>query len=127
MAEILSGLNKVQGAGVPNGLTRINRFGGAPSFLDVLKVRLEKEAGVKFSAHAIERLRDREITLETGVINRLSNAVSRAGEKGASDSLILIDEMAFIVSIKNQTVVTAMAGEGIKDNVFTNIDSTVIA
>jgi flagellar operon protein len=57
----------------------------------------------------------------------LQRAVSRAEEKGAKDSLVLLRDLAFIVSVKNRTVVTAVDGEHIKENVFTNIDSAVIA
>ena len=82
---------------------------------------------MKFSAHAMDRLNERGITLEKEELGRLSGAVTKAEEKSVNDSLILINDMAFIVSIKNRTVVTAMTGDSIKDNVFTNIDSTVIA
>ena len=126
MAEQLSRLAGIQGTVTPNGLTRINRIGRDVSFSEVLKARLENEVGITFSAHAMERLNERGITLNKIEIGRLSQAISRAEEKGVSDSLILVDNMAFIVSIKNHTVVTVMAGEGIQDNVFTNIDSTVI-
>jgi len=53
--------------------------------------------------------------------------VTRADEKGAKDSLVLLRDLAFIVNVKNRTVVTAVDGEHLKDNVFTNIDSAVIA
>jgi len=127
MDGILSQLGNVSRAEISNGLTRVNRVSKDLSFSDVLKARLEKDAGIEFSAHAVERLKERGINLSCGEINRLSGAVSRAEEKNASDSLILIDDMAFIVSIKNHTVVTAMTSESIKNKVFTNIDSTIIA
>jgi flagellar operon protein len=57
----------------------------------------------------------------------LQHAITRAEEKGANDSLVMLRDMAFIVSVKNRTVVTAMHGENMKTNVFTNIDSAVIA
>ena len=127
MAEILANIGHIQKAASPKNLTKINRTPGELSFSEVLKSRLERETGIKFSAHAMERLRERGITLKKDETERLNGAISRAGEKGVSDSLILINNMAFIVSIKNQTVVTAMTGDSMKDNVFTNIDSTVIA
>ncbi len=127
MAEILSRLGGVEGAGIKNGLTKITRFGRDASFSEVLKARLEHQAGLKFSAHAMDRLNERGINLEHNELQRLSDAVLRAEEKGGNDSLILINDKAFIVSIKNRTVITALAGESIKNNVFTNIDSTLIA
>ena len=127
MAEILTNIGHIQETVNLKNPVKINRTASELSFSEVLKSRLERETGIKFSAHAMERLRERGITLNKDETDRLNGAVSRAGGKGVSDSLILIDNMAFIVSIQNQTVVTAMTGENIKDNVFTNIDSTVIA
>ena len=127
MAEMLTALRQIQEMTVPNGFTKINRYGKDLSFSEVLKSRLEKETGITFSAHTVERLRERGIQLTGGELERLTDAVSRAEEKGASDSLIFVDDTAFIVSIKNRTVVTAMTGDSIRNNVFTNIDSTVIA
>lgn len=82
---------------------------------------------VKFSKHAQERLNERNITLDKTDLSQLNSAISAAEKKGASDSLVLLRDMAFIVSVKNKTVVTAMQGDNLKSNVFTNIDSAVIA
>ncbi len=82
---------------------------------------------VKFSKHAQERLEERNIRLDHDDITNLNNAVSLAEKKGANDSLVFLRDMAFIVSVKNKTVVTAMQGESMKANVFTNIDSAVVA
>ncbi len=114
------------GAGIYQGLTRIDRSGRDLSFSDVLRVRLEKETGVTFSAHAMERLNTRGITLQPDEISRLSEAIGKAEQKGAVDSLIILGDKAFIVSIENRTVVTAMTGESMKDTVFTEIDSAVV-
>lgn len=127
MSDVLYGVNGPRDTGLQNGLTKVNRFGHDLSFSEVLRSRLEEKAGVSFSAHTIERLRERGINLNGRQIERLSQAVDRAGEKGATDSLILMDDTAFIVSIKNRTVITAMTGDSIKEHVFTNIDSTVVA
>jgi len=127
MAEMLSRLGYPGVFGLKNDLTKVNRIGSDLSFSEVLKAHLEQEMGVKFSAHAMDRLNERGITLQQDELSRLSKAVSKAGEKGVNNSLILIDDMAFIVSIKNQIVITAMAGDSARNNVFTNIDSTLIA
>lgn len=82
--------------------------------------------GVKFSAHAIERMKSRGITLDQDTLKRLDDAVLRAAEKGSRESLMLTDDAALIVSVKNKTVITAMDRQAMKENVFTNIDSTVI-
>jgi flagellar operon protein len=83
--------------------------------------------GLKFSKHAQDRLDSRDIRLNESDIASLQRAVSRAEEKGAKDSLVLLRDLAFIVSVKSRTVVTAVDGEHLRDNVFTNIDSAVIA
>ncbi|MBP2662588.1 MAG: flagellar operon protein [Firmicutes bacterium] len=83
--------------------------------------------GVKFSQHALQRLNSRKIQLDSTQLNKLSQAVEKAAQKGAKESLVLMnDNLAFVVSVKNKTVITAMDGANIKDNVFTNIDSAVI-
>jgi flagellar operon protein len=89
---------------------------------------LQKELGdVKFSKHAQERLSERNINLDQKDLKNLNNAITLAEKKGANDSLVFLRDMAFIVSIKNKTIVTAMQGENMRDNVFTNIDSAVVA
>ena len=127
MAEMLSRLGYSKELRLENSLAKVNRVGRDLTFSEVLKARLEQQAGVKFSAHAMDRINERSITLEQDELSRLSDAISKAGEKGVNDSLILINDKAFIVSIKNQTVVTAMAGNSTRNKVFTNIDSTLIA
>jgi flagellar operon protein len=83
-------------------------------------------SGLKFSQHAMQRLQTRNITLNQNDLEKLSGAVDKAAQKGARDSLILMNNLALLVSVKNRTVITAMDGANIKDNVFTNIDSAVI-
>jgi flagellar operon protein len=87
----------------------------------------EELRGLTFSRHAQERLEARKIQLNDSDLTNLQNAVNRAEEKGSKDSLVLLRDMAFIVSVRNRTVVTAMDSEHMKQNVFTNIDSAVIA
>ena len=83
--------------------------------------------GVKFSQHAAQRLQIRNINLSPTQLNQLNSAVDKAAQKGARESLVLMNnDLALVVSITNRTVITAMDGASIKDNVFTNIDSAVI-
>ncbi len=93
------------------------------SFEAVFRKELEQ---IKFSKHAQQRLDERSIKLSETEMVQLRNAVEKAETKGARDSLILLHDLAFIVNIKNKTVVTAIGGEQLKENVFTNIDSAVI-
>lgn len=80
-----------------------------------------------FSRHAQKRLEQRGIDLDGVRLARLEHAVGQAAAKGARESLILLDEMALVVSVQNRTVVTAMDQQAGKEQVFTNIDSVVIA
>lgn len=80
---------------------------------------------IKFSAHAQQRLALRS-GLSDSELKRLLDGVAKAEQKGARESLILMDNLALIVSVKNRTVITAVDGQRMKENVFTNIDSAVI-
>lgn len=82
--------------------------------------------GVKFSNHAVERMQTRGIRFTPEDMGRLNDAVGRAAAKGSKDSLILMNDSALIVSVKNKTVVTVMDKTALKENVFTNIDSTIV-
>lgn len=97
-------------------------------FAQRLKEKLgEQTGGVEFSKHAIERMEDRNIDLsENDMLERLNKAVGVAQEKGAKDTLVLVDTTAFVVSVKNNKVITTMSEEDMQGNIFTNIDSTVI-
>ncbi|MGE5397845.1 MAG: TIGR02530 family flagellar biosynthesis protein [Chitinophagales bacterium] len=96
---------------------------GASAFDKILS---ENISGIKFSGHAQQRLKSRNIEIGTSEMQKLQDAVTKAREKGARDSLILMDNLALVVSVKNNTVVTAIDGENIKENIFTNIDSAVV-
>lgn len=95
------------------------------SFAQALSNELGRQ--VDFSAHAIRRLESRHIdVLENDKIERLNRGVELAAEKGSEESLILVDSTAFVVSVKNNRVITTVEADDLKGNVFTNIDSTVI-
>lgn len=104
--------------------------GGGLTFDNVLKQKLIKSEGaqatLKFSKHAANRLVDRNITLTDGQMERLSDGARKADEKGIQDSLVIVDELAFIVNIPNKTVITAMDQTETNENIFTNIDGAVI-
>lgn len=86
----------------------------------------QKLGEVKFSSHATQRLQTRGIRLGEDQMRRLSEAVDLAAGKGAKEALILVDDVAMVVSVANRTVVTAMDRDQARANVFTNIDSAVI-
>lgn len=97
------------------------------SFQNILKQQVQKSSEeIKISSHANQRLVERNIHLTTRDLEELSKAMDRADQKGAKESLILYKDIAFIASIKNHTVITAMDPENSKENIFTSIDSAVI-
>jgi flagellar operon protein len=100
-----------------------------PSFADTLAQagQASGTSGLSFSKHALARVERRGIELDQSTLGRLSQGVQRAASKGSRDSLVLVDGTAFVVSVSNRTVITAVGSEHMKDNVFTNIDSAVIA
>ena len=91
------------------------------------KIFEEEFDNLKFSAHAKARINSREIDFGQAEASRLNQAVDRAKAKGARESLILMDDKAFIVSVANRTVITAVDRNSLSSNVITNIDSAVIA
>lgn len=93
-------------------------------FANVLKSKVE---GLRFSAHAQTRIKSRKIEITPLILDKLEKAVSNVAVKGGKDSLVLMENLAFIVNIPNRTVITAMDGENLRENIFTNIDSAVIA
>lgn len=89
-------------------------------FADVFETKL------RFSKHADERLNTRNISLTDEQINRLNDGMKKAGEKGINESLVLMDNLAFIVNVKNNTVITAMDSSNTEERIFTKIDGAVI-
>lgn len=95
-----------------------------PAFSDVLA---KETSPLQFSGHAIQRLEKRGIELDAQTLQRLEGGVSKAAQKGSRDSVVFVDNTAFVVSVKNNTVITAMDRSHLREHVFTNIDSAVIA
>lgn len=81
---------------------------------------------LKFSKHAGNRLAERNINLTDEQMERLENGVSKAGSKGIKESLVILDNYAFIVNTNNNTVITAMDQGYEEENIYTNIDGAVI-
>lgn len=98
-------------------------FDKASSNLGLNKV----EQPLKFSAHAMQRLQERGIRLDQSMMTRVRDAVNKAAAKGVNESLVVTPEGAFIVSVENRTVITALDPEKITGSVFTNIDGAVFA
>jgi flagellar operon protein len=132
-------MNVPNAALVPPGVAPVaqpapptTRRGGAdqplqgPSFQDVLHKSTQTQ-GVEFSRHALQRLERRGIELGEQTLARLGDGVERAAGKGSRESVVFVDGTAFVVSVRNRTVITAVDPEHMREHVFTNIDSAVIA
>ncbi|MHB0877394.1 MAG: TIGR02530 family flagellar biosynthesis protein [Anaerolineae bacterium] len=96
------------------------------SFEETLQ-SVQSDSALKISKHAQTRLAERGLTLSSDEMQRLEGAVDKAAAKGSRDSLVLMDDLALVVSIRNRTVITAVDANSRKGNVFTNIDSVVLA
>lgn len=83
-------------------------------------------AAVNFSRHALARVEERGIELTPGLMEKLSDSVGRAQEKGAKNILAFDTTRAFIINIPYGRVVTAMSREEMRENIFTNIDGAVL-
>ena len=103
---------------------------GEGSFAAALQEKLaekQQTGGVEFSRHAMQRLEQRSIDLDAGdTLERLNKGVEIAADKGSNETLVLVDQTAFVVSVKNNKVITTLSHEDLRGNIFTNIDSTVI-
>lgn len=95
-----------------------------PAFADLLR---RESAGVDFSKHALQRIERRDIDVSPTALQRLHSGIDRAAAKSARDAVVLVDGTAFVVSVPNRTVITAVDPDHMREHVFTNIDSAVIA
>lgn len=96
------------------------------SFQSVLQEKLNQSGNVSFSKHAVKRALEHNIELTDDSLARLNEGVRLASEKNLDDTLILVGQAAFVVSVKNNTVITAVSSGEMKGNVFTNINGAVI-
>ena len=118
-------LGRVNGVGaqpvIPQASTVTSTEG--TSFLETL----ENVQRVRFSNHAQSRMQSREINLNSENVNRLSDAIDKAEKRGGKSSLVMVDDLAFIVNVQSRTVVTALDKGQRGEGVFTQIDSVVFA
>lgn len=117
-------LGRVNGVGEqPAKPAGVVKPGYGPSFMETL----ESVQSVRFSNHAMKRLQSREIHLDSENVNRLSDAIDKAEKRGGRSSLVMVDDLAFIVNVQDRTVVTALDTHQRGEGVFTQIDSVVFA
>lgn len=114
---------KVQTNGIRSNKTNTSGVG----FENILQQAIDKSTGVKFSKHAEMRMQARNIDLTQLQRDKINSAVSMAQQKGVKDSLVILDNMAFVVNVPSKTVITAVNNNELKENVFTNIDGAIFA
>jgi len=122
--DVAAAARAAQGAPLPPARTPA---AGAGSFADTLK---SAGGDVQLSRHAQKRVDRRDLNLDAGRMERLSTAIASAAQKGARNTVVMLDGLAVVVNVRDRTVVTAMdtaVKEGGHQRVFTNVDSVVIA
>jgi len=88
---------------------------------------LRGAGGVEFSKHALQRIERRGIPTDPATVARLRDGIERVAAKGAREAVVLVDRSAFVVSVANRTVITAVDSARMREHVFTNIDAAAIA
>ena len=94
-------------------------------FANALQDALAKKNELQLSKHAQLRMEQRGILYTPKLQLSLQQAVEQARLKGVKSLAVIGDQAAFIVSVPAKTVITAMAGEELKEQIFTNIDGAV--
>lgn len=113
------------GKGIDSGFAgKLDKILGSQDSANTSEV--SKPLSIKFSNHAVERMRSRGIHFSPETLQRIDSAVARAEGKGAKETLIMAEDSAMIVNIENKTVVTVMDKSMLKENIFTNIDAAAI-
>lgn len=81
---------------------------------------------LKVSKHAKQRLLERNIHINDAQWQLVKEKMQEAKQKGVTDSLVLMNHAALLVSTKNNTIVTAMNREEATTKIFTNINGTIV-
>lgn len=109
---------------IPSTNTTKTNINSNVDFQRILQESITKKDSIKISAHAEQRMQERNIKLEESDMRRLKDAMNDLERKGARESLMLYKDMAFIASVRNRTIITTMQGSDM--DVVTNIDSAII-
>ena len=121
-------MNELQEQYLKKNVQTVNRANNSGlSFEEIWKQKTgEVTEELRFSKHAANRMADRKLTLSEEQMSRLTEGAMKAKEKGIRESLVMVDQLAFIVNVPNNTVITAMDQTQANENIFTNIDGAVI-
>lgn len=112
----------------PKQQTKVKQTQSTGQFKDLFQKTLDNvsDKQISFSNHAAKRMQERGINLTEVDMGKLENAISSAAAKGSRDALVLLNKTAYVVSVDNKTVVTAVDQNSAQNNIFTNIDSAII-
>lgn len=107
-----------------NPMTQKQNKSSNVDFQSMLQESISRNEKIKISAHAEQRMEERNIKLQEGDMERLKDAMDSLEKKGARESLMLYKDMAFIASVRNRTIITTMNDNEM--DIVTNIDSAII-
>ncbi|MCO4752982.1 MAG: hypothetical protein KC478_00800 [Bacteriovoracaceae bacterium] len=110
---------------VSNRLPKEGKVSDFKRMLDSEQVQRPLHGGIDISSHAAKRLEERKINFDGSEYLKIKEAMTKLRAKGGKDSLVITDQAAYIVDVKNNKVVTAVDKGSMNENVFTKIDSTV--
>ena len=96
------------------------------SFKEVLNNKIFQDNTINFSDKASKNLHEINGSLTTDQMNRLELGLGKLKEKGVSSGVLLMDSTAFVLNVKNQTVMTTIGKNRIQENVFSNFDAFAI-
>ena len=107
---------------------RVRQTADPGAFVRELDARINPEPpSLDFSRHAQKRLDMRGISFTPQGLERIKQAVAKAGEKGSRDAVVMAGALALVVNVPSRTVVTVMQRDSMQESVITNIDSAVFA
>lgn len=112
-----------------NSVPPAQRLADGVAFQKLLDQQLATQASnhtLTFSKHATLRMQQRGMHLDATQMQQFNQAIDKAAAKGARDALVLMQDQAYIVNVKQKTVITAMDANELSDHVVTQIDSAVI-
>lgn len=95
-------------------------------FSQVLHDEVQRSTKLNISKHAEQRMNERNIKVGPSQWQTIHQKVLQAKQKGITDSLVVTKNAAFVVSAKNNTVVTAMDRKEANTHIFTNINGTIL-
>ena len=129
MAEAISKRKKQDVNATYNGPSFTEILSRQKSIDELVADRTEQtvvSGGIRFTKHADARLMQRNIRLTDDQMTRLEEGTRKASDKGIKESLVLVDDLAFIVNTDKKMVITAIDQNSSEDNIYTNIDGAVI-